>query len=114
VHAPAHAAPMAAPSADPVVALSAAFHARGFEVLTEVADLGIALAAHQQDGKRIIALRVGEATPAAVQEANAKVQELEAHAGLLLADTFAPGAWLEAAGTKVTLLPAAAAEAIVL
>jgi hypothetical protein len=68
--------------------------------------MGIHLAAHKPDGKRLIVLRVAEATPANVQALLATCTELEAHAGLLLADTLAPGAWMEAAGTLVEVLPA--------
>lgn len=97
--------------ADPITALGAKFTQAGFEVLTEVADLGIHLAAHKADGKRIIVLRTGTATPEAVQALAGKCKELEADAGVLVADAFGPGTWLQAAGTPVTLLPSSQADA---
>lgn len=96
--------------ADPVIALGGQLAQAGFEVLTDVADLGLQLAAHQPDGKRLIVRRVPEATAAEVRALAGKCAELEAHVGVLLADRVAPGAWLEAAGTCVELLPAGHAE----
>lgn len=107
--APAEVAPAAQ---DPVLVLGSRFAGAGFEVLTDVADLGLVLAAHRPDGKRLIVQRVPEATEAAVQALTAKCTELEAHAGVLVCDAMAPGAWLAAAGTPVVLLPAPLAEAI--
>lgn len=112
--APAPSARLAPMAADPVMSLATQFQARGFEVLTDVADLGLALAAHQADGKRILVQRATEATPQGVQGLAAKCAELDAHAGVLLADAMAPGAWLAAAGTSVTIIPAAHADAWVL
>jgi hypothetical protein len=94
--------------ADPIAALGEQLGAHGFEVIREVHDLGLSLAAHQPNGKRIIVQQVAEGTPGAVQQLTKLCAELEADAGLLVAETLAPGTWLEAAGTKVEVLPAAA------
>lgn len=104
----------ATPASDPVILLSGQLAAHGFEVITDVADLGLALAAHQPGGKRLLVQRVPEATPDAVKALAAKCAELEAGGAVLLADALAPGAWLEAAGTPVVVVAAGQVEGLTL
>ena len=91
-------------SPDPLTALSTGFHELGYEVMTDVAALGISLAAHQPGGKRIVVLCTPVASPEAVQGFTKLVTELEADAGLLVADEVPAGTWLATAGTKVEVL----------
>jgi hypothetical protein len=108
---PPPAPPVVASVSDPVAALGAHLSQEGFEVLTDVAGLGIHLAAHQPNGKRVIAQHVPDASPDAVQGLAKLCGDLEADVGLLLAESVPTEAWLTAAGTKVVVVPAGFANA---
>jgi hypothetical protein len=102
-------APEPAAAPDALAALGLAFQQLGYEVMTDVASLGISLAAHQPGGKRVIVTRASVVTPDALQAAAKLVADLEADAGLLVADDVPPGTWLAAAGSKVEVLRSDAA-----
>jgi hypothetical protein len=101
-------APSGPEASEALLALSTGLQAAGYEVLTDVAALGIALAAHQPGGKRLIVRYVQAADPGAVEAAHQAAQELQADACLLVADDIAVGTWLYAAGTKVEVVPSSA------
>jgi hypothetical protein len=100
------AAPPSTASTDALLTLGEGLQRLGFEVMTDVGDLGIALAAHQPGGKRIVVQRVPSSTPEAIQAAGKLAADLEADAALLVADDVPAGSWLAAAGTRVEVLHA--------
>jgi len=94
------------PDAGPAFTFAEKLRGVGFEVLPGLEDVGATFAAHLPGGKRLLVWHVPTADAEAVTTLQDRCKNLDADAGVLLADHVAPGAWVAAAGTTVSLLPA--------